>query len=472
VVEQVHAPHPKGNSKCQLATLVCVAALALTSIVLFAEQLVVRHLSGNPSQDMHPIIREEVSVMQLEDWAGHRETIRFGDGDIVSIRAIQNMVMPPRVPHIVDSTELPVRKPSATTTPPLVSEDGIFWSRSLEASSPPGLPEIQIQEMQQMRGRKVARLDLPDWLHCGRERNRFVTFADGSNACLRARGTAHPQLIQGEVMAFYLARILGMANTPVVVLSESHSSQWSQYDMRNDDAADPFVGEESLIDEIVALIQWIPRLTKTPIPHALLRGLADSRVGPLGSAAASGMDPEELSDLVQWSDLVVFDYLTGNYDRIASMMDGVESEGSLGLPRETVHNLGRSTKTSSLWMLDNESAFLDAYALMYAQSGNGGHGKFVRIHDQILQTVCLFRRQTVERVEALAQSQRPDQILLEFVNKGEPLFRKLPKVHADSPFSLNFAHRLDKLVKWFQTCRQMSGGHRRPFLNALRPQNL
>ena len=102
-----------------------------------------------------------------------------------------------------------------------VSEDGIFWSRSLEASSPPGLPEIQIQEeMQQIRGKKVARLDLPDWLHCGRERNRFVTFADGSNACLRARGSARPDLIQGEVMAFYLARILGMANTPVVVLSE------------------------------------------------------------------------------------------------------------------------------------------------------------------------------------------------------------------------------------------------------------
>ena len=100
-----------------------------------------------------------------------------------------------------------------------MSEYGIFWSRSLEASSPPGLPEIQIQEeMQQIRGKKVALLDLPDWLHCGRERNRFVTFADGSNACLRAR--ARPELIQGEVMAFYLARILGMANTPVVVLSE------------------------------------------------------------------------------------------------------------------------------------------------------------------------------------------------------------------------------------------------------------
>ena len=134
-----------------------------------------------------------------------------------------------------------------------------------------------------------------------------------------------------------------------------------------------------------------------------------------------------------------------------SFQDGAESEGNLGLLKETVHNLGRSTKTSSLWMLDNESAFLDAYALMYArgaQSDAQSGKRFVRLHDRILQTVCLFRRQTVERVEALAQSQRPDQILLGFVDKGEPLFRKLPKVHADSPFGLNFAHRLDKLVKW------------------------
>ena len=100
---------------------------------------------------------------------------------------------------------------------------------------------------------------------------------------------------------------------------QSHSSQWSQY--HGDDTADPFVDDGSeLVPEVVALIQWIPRLTKTPIPHALLRGLVDTRVGPLGSAAASRMDPDELSELIQWTDLIVFDYLTGNYDRMASMM--------------------------------------------------------------------------------------------------------------------------------------------------------
>ena len=28
---------------------------------------------------------------------------------------------------------------------------------------------------------------------------------------------------------------------------------------------------------------------------------------------------QQLEHLVQWSDLIIFDYLTGNYDRVASM---------------------------------------------------------------------------------------------------------------------------------------------------------
>ena len=123
--------------------------------------------------------------------------------------------------------------------------------------------------------------------------------------------------------------------------------------------------------------------------------------------------------------------------------------------KETVHNLGRSTKTSSLWMLDNESSFLDAYTLMYAP-GSQGH-KFVRFHARALQTLCLFRRRTVERVEALASSDQPDQLLLEFVRKGEPLFDKLPVLDAAalSRFSIVFARRLRMVAQWFETCREL-----------------
>ena len=37
------------------------------------------------------------------------------------------------------------------------------------------------------------------------------------------------------------------------------------------------------------------------------------------SSDLSSMDETQLEQMVQWSDLIIFDYLTGNYDRMASM---------------------------------------------------------------------------------------------------------------------------------------------------------
>ena len=80
---------------------------------------------------------------------------------------------------------------------------------------------------------------------------------------------------------------------------------------------------------VVALIEWLPDLTKTTMPHILLNKLAanDSHASPidgpelkrLSSNELEGLDEVVLSELVQWSDLIIFDYLTGNYDRMASM---------------------------------------------------------------------------------------------------------------------------------------------------------
>ena len=77
-------------------------------------------------------------------------------------------------------------------------------------------------------------------------------------------------------------------------------------------------------DAVVALIEWLPNLTKTTMPIALRDFVTgDSNVKqPLGvtsSKELAALDDNILTQLVQWSDLVIFDYLTGNYDRVASM---------------------------------------------------------------------------------------------------------------------------------------------------------
>ena len=113
--DKTEAPAAKSNaaSRCQLAILVTVAVLALTSIVLFAEQLLVRHLASpdqtlaelfmEPNRPHH--VQEEISLVQLEDWA-HRETIQFDD-NVISIRAIEKISLPPPPPP---STHLQTKK--------------------------------------------------------------------------------------------------------------------------------------------------------------------------------------------------------------------------------------------------------------------------------------------------------------------------------------------------------------------------
>ena len=107
-----------------------------------------------------------------------------------------------------------------------ILEDGVFWSSALEARVSPGPSDAAVQdEMQSLRSRRVSRLAEPDWVHCGRDKNRFVEFSGGSgHACARNR-EGRTEFVQGEVMAFYLARLLGITNTPAVALSKVGRNQ-------------------------------------------------------------------------------------------------------------------------------------------------------------------------------------------------------------------------------------------------------
>ena len=72
---------------------------------------------------------------------------------------------------------------------------------------------------------------------------------------------------------------------------------------------------------IVALIEWLPNLTKTTMPSILRQKLLNPQKTPINVASnvLPTLDESEIEHLVQWSDMLVFDYLTGNYDRVSSM---------------------------------------------------------------------------------------------------------------------------------------------------------
>lgn len=57
--------------------------------------------------------------------------------------------------------------------------------------------------------------------------------------------------VLGEVLSFYLSRLLGLDNVPAVVLSVTSDDQWSEQDL------DKLEWQKN---QLVALIQWIPNM--------------------------------------------------------------------------------------------------------------------------------------------------------------------------------------------------------------------
>lgn len=175
------------STRTKLLLLLAVASLSLASIVVISEQLISRHLLRSEQGQ----VKVEVDIMTLERWA---ERVK---GDYFPLETAND------------------------GTSNTIVEDEIFWSSSVEAAIPPGPGEQEVQDiLRSLREARVTSVRKPDWLHCGRGKNRFVEMGSRSHACVRNRGRRHPELVQGEVMAFYLARMIGIGNTPVVALSK------------------------------------------------------------------------------------------------------------------------------------------------------------------------------------------------------------------------------------------------------------
>eukprot|EP00094_Tigriopus_californicus_P001619 TCALIF_01566-PA protein Name:"Similar to Fjx1 Four-jointed box protein 1 (Mus musculus)" AED:0.11 eAED:0.11 QI:0/0.66/0.5/1/0.66/0.5/4/214/472 len=416
----------------KLLLLLFIASLALLSIVVISEQLISRYMDRQQSQshlrtsshgDAPPVI--EIDIYTLERWA--QEAKRHKD-DKIPLEDIRKSAKQ----AFMDLSGINL------------VEDGIFWSGALEARVPHGPSDQQVQDqLQAMRSRQVEEILDADFSHCGREQNRRILFQDGTEACARNRED-HVEFVQGEVMAFYLARLLGITNTPPVALSSVNGSAW---DGVRQGATN---WTQTNTNKIVALIQWIPELTKVVIPPALREALDTKEALDIYKGEKfQDLDEEEMGELVQWSDLIIFDFLTGNYDRVATMQDAASKLKRPGLMKETVRNLAKSTRTGSLWMIDNESAFLAGYGVIHLQKDR----KMSLYLEDLLKANCIFRRTTVQRLFALHKSAKPAELLIHLTQQNEPLFQELPTIHENSIFVQHFAERLEQVWQWVQHCQ-------------------
>ncbi|KAL6474184.1 hypothetical protein MHYP_G00177450 [Metynnis hypsauchen] len=302
-------------------------------------------------------------------------------------------------------------------------EDGVFWSRSLESRLPAGFSEDHARAWS-LRARAERVLSLEPG--CGRTSNQLATFSDGSRACVRYGINA--EQVQGETLAYYLARLLGISNVPPLVLAQPSAEQWAHVRKRVD-------GLQWAGRAVVSMTEWIANLSGTVTPTPL----RPDGSGLRPSSDFSNQTEADLLELAQWSDLVVFDYLTANFDRLVSNLFSLQWDSRV-MERDTSNLL--KAPHGALVFIDNEAGLVHGYRVL---------DMWERYHSSVLRSVCIFRRRTAQRVAALHRYRDVRARLFELYRDSEPLAAQLGFLSEEHARILQ--DRVDRVYRHILHCK-------------------
>ncbi|XP_030586540.1 four-jointed box protein 1 [Archocentrus centrarchus] len=305
-------------------------------------------------------------------------------------------------------------------------DNGIFWSGWLEDILPTGFTEEYAMAWQKKaRTYRVVKLE-PG---CGRISNQLATFADGTKACVRYGINADQ--VQGETLTYYLARLLGITNLPPLILSQldSDSEQWESVRTRIDDL-------QWNDRAVVSLTRWISNLTGVITPAPLRQ-------------ESSGLHPAleelwnkttaELLELMQWTDLIILDYLTANFDRLVSNLFSLQWDSRV-MERDTNNLL--KTPRGDLVFIDNEAGLVHGFRVL---------NMWEKYHNTVLSSACVFRKRTTQRVAELHTRRDSRRRLLELYRNSEPLSQELGFLSDEHAGVLQ--DRIDRLYKHIVQCK-------------------
>ncbi|XP_063850035.1 extracellular serine/threonine protein kinase four-jointed-like [Scylla paramamosain] len=309
--------------------------------------------------------------------------------------------------------------------------DEVYWGAAVEAALPQGFPDHEVAEWRKFTRRQaVVRLQEG----CGRMQNRLVTFENGTRSCCRYRQN-HDQ-IQGEIFSFYLSRLLGLTNVPPSALGVVRAGAWQWSGVGSQLALAQWAEERPVV-----LTRYVEDLAPAFIPASLRP--SRRRLHPLTVEEWDPRDVAALAELAQWSDLIIFDYLTANLDRVVNNLYNMQWNPSM--MEAPAHNLARHAPSGLLVFLDNESGLLHGYRLL---------DKYEAFHASMLQALCVFRRATADRVRQLVARQDVGDRLRKMFRRYEPDLQDfLPPIPDKSIKILN--ERLQNVHKQISKCEKM-----------------
>lgn len=229
--------------------------------------------------------------------------------------------------------------------------------------------------------------------------NRLVTLSSGERVFIKVRYGQYQ--FQGELMSYYLNCYLRMWSVPPTALAcvNTTTREWIHLThplpaIRGSNSFECFIATMYVEDLSNVNVH---------IPDFLGKGIGPETISTT---------PRELGRIMEWSDMVLFDFLCGHSDRLVNHLyvPRVDFE----MPLKSISNLV-TTKSGDLVLIDNERTFHNSYTLARTSPVERTR------QSHYLKTVSVFRRQTVERVCQLCSKEDPTQILEEYISNHDPV---------------------------------------------------
>jgi four-jointed box protein 1 len=352
-----------------------------------------------------------------------------------------------------------------------ILQDDIYWGPIVEKSLPQGFTASDAESwVQYMKNTQIVKIE-PG---CGRMQNRLVTFHDGVKACVRYR--QNTDQIQGELFSFYLGQLLNITNLApsTAILIDTEDKLWHREQVKQQIADSQWKTSRPVV-----FTKWLPDLEPSGIPdqfQPLERHLNKGDIWNItmndGSASPNiilidRLRPKQQKvsknnyqkvlrrkqivlderimnrfvELAQWSDLIVFDYLIANLDRVVNNL--YNFQWNADIMAAPAHNLARQSDTQLLVFLDNESGLLHGYRLLK---------KYEAYHGLLLDNLCIFRKSTIDALRRLRDNDPGFKIHEYFENTTSSKLRDvLPPLPEKSVKIL--LDRIDRVLDQVQKCQ-------------------
>lgn len=351
-----------------------------------------------------------------------------------------------------------------------VIEENIFWGKIIEDALPMGFSVDHVNAWNDYVNKNaIVKLEIG----CGRMQNRLVTFHDGRKACARYR--QNTDQIQGELFSFYLGRLLNLTNLAPSTASiiDLNSNPWIS-------AAQDVQTAQWKVQRPVVLTDWIPDLEAANIPalfqpmerhlnkfdvknitlgldvkpsKTLLHHLGGVKPNPNwnqlpvlehhNDIELNKTVQQKLVELAQWSDLIIFDYLIANLDRVVNNL--YNFQWNADIMTAPAHNLARQSDSQLLVFLDNESGLLHGYRLLK---------KYETYHGLLINNLCVFRRQTIDALQKMQSDGIGRRLQQLFEQSTSDKVRDVLPSLPDKSIKI-LVDRIDRVLGQVQKCREL-----------------